>query len=153
MIPEQVLKIFSGSMVSHLGSRDARLQTSEVMVWGVKIDSGKKQLTAFIPKQVAERTINNLQSTKKVAITVGEPLSHELYQFKGDYISHADATAEEEILQDQYINTFYEKYLKLFGYPPEIVDSVNYKPSVAVTLQFEEIYVQTPGPNAGSRIF
>jgi hypothetical protein len=153
MIPEEVLKIFTGTMVSHVGTRDAKLQTTEAMGWGVKFNNDKKELTVFIPRSISQKTLANVNNNKKMAVTVGEPLNHTLYQFKGDFISHADATAADEKLMDDYMNTFYDNYLKLFGYPPEITSIFEYKPAVGITFGVEEIFVQTPGPKAGTNVY
>jgi hypothetical protein len=153
MIPEEVIQIFSGTMVTHIGTRDSKLQTTEVMGFGVNLDVDKKHLTVFIPKSTCERTLANISNNKKMAVTVGEPMSHVLFQFKGDYMSHAEASESDEHGMDNYLHTFYENYLKLFGYPPEVKETFDYKPAVGITFAIEEIFVQTPGPKAGTTIY
>ena len=151
MIPENIIEFFKKQTFTHVGTRDNKLRPREVMAWGMKADNDKQTLTVYIPQAVIEKTLSNLQSNGKIAVTSVEPFSHESYQFKGNYISHSPSTDAETVFQENYIPG-YNKYYNAVGAPAGYLSRLIYKPSTAVTFSIEEIYSQTPGPNAGKKI-
>ena len=151
MISDYIHEFFKKNIFIHVGTRNGNMQPNEVMAWGINDGSDRKTLTIFIPKAAIEKTLVNLQNNSKIAVTCVEPFAHESYQFKGNYISHRPCTAEETSYQDSFISGF-NTFFQAAHMPHDFLSRLNYKQSVAVTFNVEDIFVQTPGPGAGKKI-
>lgn len=150
-IPINIVNFLSKTIVIHIGTHDDKLFPWETMAFGQKVGDDRKSVTVYFSNDVAEKTISNLKSNGKIAVTFAEPASHECYQFKGKYQSHRQSSEDETIIQDQFmqnLNMLFEN----FGKGPAFFSPVKYKPSIALTFTVEQIYVQTPGPDAGKQI-
>jgi len=152
MIPKQVINLLDKPLAGHIGSRDNKLNTTEAMIWGVRMNPEKGEVTIFVPESVASQTINNVTSNKQVSCFISHPNTHESYQLKGEYITHEVANEEDAKLQDDFVFRFYDGYMKHFNYPPSIVNAVNNHPGIGITFKVKDVFVQTPGPNAGTKI-
>jgi len=93
-------------------------------------------------------TAPNIRETGRLAMTVVSPSKYTSYQIKGKAWVSAPKPAEIERSND-YIRTM-EAELRGLGVPPNLTGPwlTNCEPLLA-TLNVSEIYVQTPGPNAG----
>ena len=135
------------------GTRDAALRPAHVCVVGAVVDDDRRNVTFYVPESRSARLLSDLRDNGRVAFSFGLA-SHEAYQLKGTYLSSRPTTDEDIALQDAY-------RLRLFGafrkvYPEEMAKpyalGVAYQPGVAVTFRVDEVYVQTPGPGAGTRM-
>jgi len=152
MIPPEIINMQNGVLIGHVGTRNARLQGAEVLMWTITIDAPNDQITVFIPTNISDKTIDNVTDNKKISAVITDPLTHTSYQLKGDYASHHACNDEEHALIKKYVDKFYQGYLAMFGYPAEIVNTFKYMPATAITMKVNDIFNQTPGPNAGKKI-
>jgi hypothetical protein len=153
MIPNEVFEIMHDQpMAGHLGTRDKKLATIETMIWGIKIHDDKQTITVYIPEKASAKQLSNLNDNKKVSVFISQPLSHQSYQFKGEFISNHPATDDDHKIVNNYVDCLYEKYFKLFGYPREIIEPFAFTPAVAITFRADDVFKQTPGPGAGTKI-
>ena len=120
---------------------------------GVALDSrdGLQTLTVFLPVATSLETISNLAATKRIAVASTHPISNSATQVKGTTIEARLATEEEGAFVRGRLDAFAQMLLA-FGVPPRLAHSLRHWPAFAVTLRVEEIFEQTPGPNAGKRI-
>jgi hypothetical protein len=93
-------------------------------------------------------TAANIRETGRMAITVVSPSRYVSYQLKGKAWIRAPKPAEIE-RSEEYIRAI-EAELHGLGVAPHLTGPwlTNREPLLA-TLDVSEIYVQTPGPNAG----
>jgi hypothetical protein len=84
----------------------------------------------------------------------GGLLSHEAYQLKGVYLSSRPATDGETAFQGAHLGRLSAELSHVL--PKDAVESLflrlAYRPSVAITFRVEEVFLQTPGPGAGTKI-
>lgn len=152
MIPKEIAELQHGVLVAHVGTRDSKLRTREIHCWAVTIDPPSDLVTVFVSEKLSGPTLSNVADNKKMAVVITDPLNHNSYQVKGDYISHhACSDTEHEKIKEK-ISNFYDGYLQPFGYPPEITSTFAYKPFVAITFKVNSAFNQTPGPNAGKQL-
>ena len=153
MIPDRVVEVLQGPAFIQLGTRDERLRPAHVMAVGAVVHPDRETVTFFVPASRSERALSDLRSNGRVALGVGL-VSHEAYQLKGRYLSARPTTDEEIALQDTYRTKMLEAVRR--AYPDEIavplVFGFRYKPGVAITFHVEEVFLQTPGPGAGSKM-
>ena len=153
MIPERVVEVLHGPAFIQVGTRDAALRPAHTWAIGAVVHDDRQTVTLFVPESRAARLLGDLRDNGRVACAFAWA-SHEAYQVKGTYVSSRPVTDEDSARQEAY-------RAKLLGavrqvYPEEIarplVLGFAYRPGVAVTFRAEEVFLQTPGPGAGTRM-
>jgi hypothetical protein len=138
----------------HAGTRDERLYPAQTFVIGAVVHPDQETITFFVPESRSERILSDLKSNGRVTLAVGLA-THEAYQLKGVYISSRPADAKERAVQEIYRAKVLSAMLQA-GYPEQIAKPLVlgfvYQPAVAITFRAEEIFLQTPGPEAGKKI-
>ena len=150
------LKAFLESGVSVVvGTRDADLVPEITRAWGVLVSKDRKSISLCVPLATSQKTLDNLAGNGQMTVCCSLPTSYKTVQLKGHCIKtadprRADLTAVERHreafgrLNDrigfrrQRVETFWQRELETLP--------------VLVTLRFvpEQIFDQTPGPDAGS---
>lgn len=157
MIPEKILKFLEQQgNVAVAGTRDRNLVPYGHRVCAWRVHPDRRTLTAFIGAPYAQRFLESVQDNGQIAITIEEFPLHETYQVKGRYLSQrpiepADVarvndTRERMAISVKHLSPDYELHGNLLraSIPPA---------SVAVDMAIDEVFVQTPGPKAGSRVY
>ncbi len=151
MIPSEITDLSKGVIIGHIGTRDSKLQGTEVSsLWFTTND--QKQLTVYMTESLSGQSLSNLSDNKQIAVVYTDPLTHNSYQLKGTYTSHRAANEDEHAAIKSAADRFYSDYLAKFGYPPEIISTFKLVPALAITFNVENTFNQTPGPNAGQKI-
>ncbi len=151
MIPEKLVEFIQGPTFMFVGTRDEKLSTSVKRAFGAIVNQHRETITFFVPEIMSEKMLRNLDDNGRVALTMAQMPSHETYQFKGAYISSRKSNDKEIAIQDVYCDKMV-LVVEMVGFPEEFWTSYVYKPSVAVTFQVEDIFDQTPSPEAGKKI-
>ena len=157
MIPGKILRFLEQhANVGFAGIRDRNLVPLGYRVSAWRVAADGRTLTALIPDPFTEELIECLQENGQFAMTVEELPTHETYQLKGRYLRHRPVEPEDLEL----VVRFRERFGKRFQgeIPPEMVVTFVLKasvpdPRVAVDFEVREVYLQTPGPGAGSRLY
>ena len=107
----------------------------------------------MVAEHFTANLVESLQDNGELALTVEEFPSHETYQFKGRYLRHR-AVQDEDL---EVVGRIRERFLKsirhLYADAPEhLLNAFIQAPAVAVEFEVREIYLQTPGPGAGTRL-
>lgn len=135
------------------GTRDADLRPAHICVVGAVVEDDRRTVTFFVPESRSGRLLSDLRDNGRIAFSFGLA-SHEAYQLKGTYLSARPTTADDVARQDAYRTTLLTASRMV--YPEEIARpyalGVAYQPGIAVSFRVEEIFVQTPGPGAGTRM-
>jgi len=154
MIPDRVVEVIHGPAVMYAGTRDERLRPAQTYVIGAVVPPDRETVTFFVPESRSERILGDLKSNSRVALAVGLP-THEAYQLKGVYVSSRPTDAKDRAVQEIYRAKLLSALLQA-GYPEQIVKPLVlgyvYQPGVAITFRVEEIFLQTPGPEAGKKL-
>lgn len=154
MIPERVVEVLSGPAFMQVGTRNAGLRPAHAWVVGARVHPDRETVTFFVPEGRARRVLNDLEANARVALGASFA-SHESYQLKGTYVSARPTDAADLALQEAYRASLFSAAREA-GYPEEIARPFTlgfaYRPGVAITFRVEEIFVQTPGPDAGRKI-
>lgn len=151
MISEQLVDFCHGPLIAYFATCDAKLRPHTLNAVGVRVDGPAGRITVFLPKVVADRPLANIQAQPKVSLTVIFAPKHESYQFKGRALEVRDATDAETGLQEVFLTKAINS-IEAVGLPTDFVRRVVPTPSHAVTFEVSDIFLQTPGPGAGSRI-
>jgi len=123
-------------------------------VIGAIVHPDRETITFFIPESRSKRILRDLSNNGRVALAVGLA-THEAYQLKGVYLSSRPTDAKDRAVQEIYRSKVLSALIQA-GYPEQIakpyVLGFMYQPGMGITFRVEEIFLQTPGPEAGKKL-
>jgi len=118
---------------------------------GIAIAAGKDPdtLTLYLPAATAHEALANIATTRRVAFAASHPLSHRTVQVKGVTRGVRLAPPGDEA----FVRTRWGQLadvLDQIGLPRGLLHRAAHWPAFAVEMSIEQIFDQTPGPNAGA---
>jgi hypothetical protein len=159
--PEPASKVLPGVLVQFLDrasvavacTRDRNLVPRIHYVSGWQLDADQRSIWCFIPKEFAPGLQESLDDNRHFALTIEHIGPHETYQFKGLLQSMRPSTEHDRDVVARSRNRFASALLslqaKLAG-KSVVLERYILDPAVAVRVAVREVYLQTPGPGAGS---
>jgi len=154
MIPDRVVEVIHGPAFMQAGSCDAKLRPAHTWVIGAVVHPDREHVTFFVPESRSEQLLANLKENSKIALTISMA-THEGYQLKGVYVSSRPTDEKERAAQEVYRAKLFS-FSHQVGYPEPIVKpfvfGFTYQPGIAITFRAEEVFLQTPGPEAGKKM-
>ena len=106
-------------------------------------------VTVYVPAATGQETIANVATTRRVAISAAEPLSHAAIQIKGVSRGVRLAPPNDEELVRTRLHQFADVLAEL-GLPRRITHRMAHWPAFAIEISVEQVFDQTPGPKAGT---
>jgi len=155
MIPEKIIRFLQErASVGFAGTRDANLAPRGHRVAGWLVGAGGRTLTALIPESSVPHLVEALQDNGRVALTFEEVGTHETYQLKGRYLSHRPAQPADMDVASRTRERFVKSLRALVPYPgvADMLGPSVGRPRLAVEIEVHEVFLQTPGPGAGTRL-
>jgi hypothetical protein len=149
MLSSDVVTFIEGGQDSRVATCNARREPYGCRVIAAVIEPDGVHLTAFVPAQSAEPILANLRSNPLVALCFQRPTDDRACQIKGAFVRARVATAEDRRVIDGQLARLGEQYGQL-ALPWEVVSGWSVWPAVAVTIQVNAVFDQTPGPGAGA---
>lgn len=119
----------------------------------VAIRSGAdvRTVTVYVPVATSRDVIANVAVTRRLAVSVSQPLDHQTIQLKGTTTSvRLAAEAEKEFVEQRLMK--FADTLSEVGLPRRITRSITHWPAFAIDLEVEQVFEQTPGPKAGHQL-
>lgn len=153
MIPDRVVEIVDGPAVIQVATRDATLRPAHALAVGAFVHDDRATVTVFVAERRAAQTLANLADNGRIAVACGL-VSHEAYQLKGTYLASRPTTDDEVRRQEAYRAAILAAMRQV--YPEAIAEPLTqrlpYRPGVAITFRVDSVFLQTPGPGAGTRM-
>ena len=120
---------------------------------GWRVGADQRTITILLPDEFLPTLLESLQQNGELAVTVEEFPSHETYQFKGRYLHHRGIQDGDVEVADRARRRFVKSLRPMYPDAPEhILNAFVSPPSLAVEFEVLEVYLQTPGPGAGTRL-
>jgi hypothetical protein len=152
MIPDRVVEVLHGPAWVQIGTRDAALRPAHAMAVGAMVHDDRRTVTVFVPAARAERVLRDLRENGRIALGISLA-SHEAYQLKGTYVASRPTDDADRARQEARRAALLASALEA-GYPEAIARPLTmglaYTPGVAITFRAEAVFLQTPGPGAGT---
>jgi hypothetical protein len=117
----------------------------------VMSDDGLATLRVYLPVATSHATIQNLAATRRLAVTVMHPVDNNATQLKGSLVDVRLAADDEAGFVRGRFNVLTD-VLDRLGVPRRLSQSLCFWPAFAVRMQVEQMFEQTPGPQAGSQL-
>ena len=108
-------------------------------------------VTVYLPVATSHEATHNVAMTKQLAVVATHPRDNFATQFKGTTVDARLAREDEAAFVRQRLDAFAD-ILDRIGVPRRLTQRVAHWPAFAVTMQVEQVFDQTPGPKAGSRV-
>jgi hypothetical protein len=141
--------------VAVAATRDAELVPHTHFVCGWSVDEDQESLVCLIPEGFTEDLVESLEDNGQLALTAEVIGPHETYQFKGSYVDSRPARASDRALAEACSERFVRAVRQAYGdrFSEADLRGRFRDPALAVRFRVREIFVQTPGPSAGQRLF
>jgi hypothetical protein len=133
------------------GTVDAQGNPAACRAVGLRSHDDLATATVFVPVATSRETIANVAATRRLAVVTTHPISHCATQLKGLVQNTRLAREDEETFVREHLGSF-GGVLNTIGYPPRVTRSIVHWPAFALEMKVEEIYEQSPGPKAGTRL-
>jgi hypothetical protein len=155
MIPGKIIRFLEErANLAFAGTRDGHLVPMGHRVSGWRVDPNGRTLTALVAPFSATPLVNAMLDNGRIAVTLEEVGTHETYQIKGRYLNHRPVGPVEIDIARRARERFAKALSSL--YPDErlaaMLTASIPTPSLAVEIEVQEVFLQTPGPGAGARI-
>jgi hypothetical protein len=118
---------------------------------GLRSDDDLASVTVYLPVATSQETIANVAANGRLAVVTAHPLDHCATQLKGIVSTTRLARDDEEPFVRGHLGGF-GSVLNKIGYPPRLTKAIRHWPAFALEMKVDEIFEQTPGPRAGTRL-
>jgi hypothetical protein len=154
VIPGKLIRFLEhDANVAFAGSRDRDLVPFGHRVSGWRVGADLRTLTILFPDEFLARLVESLQQNRELAVTIEAFPSHETYQFKGLYVNHRRIDDGDVEAADRVRRRWVKGLKTVYSDAPDnVLEGFVSPPSLAVDVEVLEIFLQTPGPGAGTRL-
>jgi hypothetical protein len=154
LIPGKIVRFLEHhANVAFAGTRDRDLVPFGHRVSGWRVGADQRTMTVWFPDEFITRLVESLEQNGELAVTVEEFPSHETYQFKGRFLRHREVNNDDlevvERLRQRFVKSMKPLYVHVHE---DALKSLISPPALAVEFEVSEVYLQTPGPGAGTRL-
>ena len=154
MIPGKIARFLEEQAnAAFAGTRTRELVPLGHRVSGWSVGADGRTLTVLVSEPLTAGLVESLQDNGAIALTVDNLPSHETYQFKGRYLRHRPVQRADVEVVDRIRDRYIKSIRTIQPAAPEaVVGAFVSKPALAVEFEVLEIFLQTPGPGAGTRL-
>lgn len=147
-LTEELVEHMATGVDMMVGTRDASLAPESMLAMGIKVHPDRRTVTVYLPTQLAAATLRNLQDNGQIAVTLVRASTLKGIQLKGRYLCHRESSPSDRDLQAVFRSALVEE-LAVVGVPRSATRRLHWWPSIAVDVDVDSVFVQTPGPKAG----
>lgn len=117
----------------------------------LRSDDDLATAVVYVPLATSRDVLRDLATTRRLAVVVTKPIEHASIQLKGVSRTARLARDDEEAFVRSRVAGI-AQVLERLGIPLRVTMSVSHWPAFAIEMHVEQIFEQTPGPKAGSRL-
>jgi hypothetical protein len=150
MIPQPLLDLLDTGVSVMIGTRDAALMPECTRAWGIRVEPDRASVTVFVTEPTSRRTLTNLRENGRIAITCTRPSDHTACQLKGRVRLIRPSGQRDEEPRGRWKRKFYSELMAV-GVPAQLCEALITDPVLAVEVDVQESFGQTPGPGAGDK--
>jgi len=151
VISPELQQFISAGLSILVGSADRESRPFAVRAVAARVDGGGAELLTYVPDVLAGTTLANVRRNPRLAVCFGRPEDHRTIQLKGPVLEVRPARDDEREVVDSYRVAF-ARTMAFVGLPPEVTMRFALWPCHMLRVRVEQVFSQTPGPNAGERI-
>ena len=149
---EDDLKEFIESEVTILlGTRDADNQPEAGRGWGARVLDNRQEVELFVDRLPAQRLLDNLRSTRLLAMTMASAITFRAIQIKGYCVEIREPEPADHAWVERH-RTLFTEAIRMRGLPAHVSRTLYSKDFVRIKFVAEDVFDQTPGARAGQRL-
>lgn len=136
------------------GSRDRSNRPSLMRACGSQLSADASSVTIFVARSQSAQLLADVAATGRIAVVFSQPHTHRTLQIKSSRVRFRDCTPQDQPTLERYLLSM-EDELGRIGYPRAFVHALLFHPLedlLAITLDIEQAFDQTPGPRAGAAL-
>lgn len=145
----QLIETTGVSMV--MSTRDENLWPDLCEVLGLHFNENASKAMLFVSEEHAAKCLSNIKNNGCIAISLSRPCTFQAAQLKGKVANVHAMTAEEKDKSLSWSQRF-RKEIQLIGVPNEAAMGLRLKADMTIEVDIENIFIQTPGPQAGQKL-
>ena len=138
-----------------VGTRDSELVPELVRAWGPRVSRDRKHVSVCVAMAAGVKTLGNLRGNARVAVTFALPANSNAIQVWGRCIGTGRPHRDDLTALQQHRDTFARVNTGI-GVPLSFIEALWQRelagsPAMfTIRVEAEQIFTQTPGPDAGS---
>lgn len=155
MIPGMLIDFLDRASVGIASTRSRDRVPSIHFLAGWRVEEGGDIVECLVARGFTDRLDENLADNGRLTLTAEVIGPHETYQFKGTSEGTRPVGAADAGVNEACRRRFFDALRKYYAgqfRDQDILARVG-APAIAVRLRVSEVFIQTPGPAAGKRIF
>ena len=149
MIDARVQRCLGSASSVLVGTVDLQGRPSCCHAAAIKPDDDLKTVAVYLPIATSQQIIQDIANTHRLAVSATHVIDHFSIQLKGTAHTARLAGEGEAAFVEHHHEAFADVLLRL-GVPRRITRSIAHWPAFVVDMHVEEVFEQTPGPNAGA---
>jgi len=151
VIDPDVVELLGSACATFVGTVDADGAPAAAYGMGVLVSDDGSELRVVVSSEEA-RVLDNLRSTGVVAIGATDVFTLRSVQVKGRALRVEPVTAEDRIRTERYLAGYFDRVHQTDGTPLEKIRRMQPRDYAAFVMTVDELYDQTPGPQAGAAL-
>ncbi len=155
MIPGVMAEFLGRASVAVASTRDARKVPHIHFLCGWSVGDDGRSVICLVPAAFSDKLPESLARHADFAMVAEVIGPHECYQFKGRHVDSRPAGAADRAVYESCRQRFVDAVQRHTRnrFADAILRARFREPRLAVRFEVQEIFVQTPGPAAGRRLF
>lgn len=154
LLTDDVARFMQSGISISVASRDIRRVPSLARSAGCAISADRQQVTLLLLPSQARQLLADIAASGVLAVVFSSPSTNRTLQVKGRALTIREATGEDRAVAAKQRELFANVLIPL-GYAHDLAFAVHCKDMsemVAVTFTPIDLFEQTPGPKAGTRL-
>ena len=140
-----------GGIAIVVATRDADMRPQIARAWGTGVADDGSALTICVTAAEGSRTLDNLRANGAIALTFSSPTTYRTVQAKGVVTDLREPGDRDLARRDEQFEDFLDEGEQV-GIERRLARRLARGEAIAVTVAVHELYEQTPGPGAGTRL-
>lgn len=149
-ITPELAEFLHSGLIVYLATCSADLTPASTIGAGLRVES-PREITVFVARALEPPVAGNLTDGAELAVTMSHVTDHRSIQLKGRRLSDGPATEADRLFQQEYMSRLAPQMMA-FGVPRSVMARLVWWPSRAIRMEVRDLYLQTPGANAGRRL-
>jgi Pyridoxamine 5'-phosphate oxidase len=156
-IPPELEALIERCASVMVGTRDSELVPELVRAWGPRVSRDRKHVSVCVAEAAGLKTLGNLRDNGRVAVTFALPANSNAIQVWGRCTGTGRPHRDDMTAVQAHRDAFAEVN-KGMGVPPPFINALWQRElagspaMVRIRFVAEQIFNQTPGPDAGSHL-
>lgn len=151
MIDRELATFLEEGLAIHIGTRDADLEPNGTRAAAIRAEEDGRHVTVYVPKLAEPRVLPNLEANGQGAVVLVRVRDERSCQLKGVFAGARAASDDERaFVMDQWDR--FVQNIEQIGLPRAVTEAWTVWPCLAIRIDVNALFDQTPGPRAGARL-